>query len=77
MSHTYSISRLADSGEIQTCEAAGDSTQPCSATWASYLVTRSDGKRRVLCSNHAARFAHQHGHAFPIASAQPARNPNP
>lgn len=73
MSHTYSISRLAESGESQTCEAAGDATQPCSATWATYLIARSDGRRRFLCGNHAARLAYINGLPFPVASPEQPR----
>lgn len=69
MASTYTLTRLVATGERQRCEAAGDHAQPCNAEWASYLVHRSDGKLKVLCSNHAAQLAARHRIRFPVITS--------
>jgi hypothetical protein len=65
--YTYVLERFDQSGAAfrQACAETGDQTQPC-GDLLSYVARRSDGRTRILCAQHAARFAARHGLAFPV-----------
>lgn len=64
----YTLEPLDQTGALfpRACAERGDERQHCGEL--SYLARRSDGGERVLCSNHAARFAAKHGLGFPLVS---------
>lgn len=69
---TYRLESFDQSGAAfrTGCAKGPDPAQPC-GDLLSYWAIRSDGRRIVLCANHAAAFAAQHRLPFPVITCRP------